>query len=109
MIVKKIKIPIYDGSLTIVFDKDLSWVENKFKTPSLEKYGAVTIKDESKYRHYVVAFESKDNSLIAHEIVHLINYIYVDCGIELDRVNDEPQAYFTGWLFEQIEKVSKLM
>ena len=53
------------------------------------------------------AFESKDYSLIAHEIVHVINYIYLDCGIELDRVNDENQAYLTGWLFEEIEKIIK--
>ena len=107
MIKKTIKIPIYLGKLTIIFDKDLSYVQNKYKTRSLENYGAVTLKDESKYREYIVAFESKDYSLIAHEIVHVINYIYLDCGIELDRVNDENQAYLTGWLFEEIEKIIK--
>jgi len=101
---KTIKIPIYCGKLTIVIDKDLSWVENRFKTPSLKNYGAVTLKDESKYRHYVVAFEYSTGSIIAHEIVHIINYIYLDCGIHLDRDNDEHQAYLTGWLFDEIDK-----
>ena len=107
MIKKKIKIPIYNSSLTVIFDKDLSYVQKKYKTRSLENYGAVTLKDESKYRAYVVAFEYNDSSIIAHEIVHIINYIYLDCGIELDRVNDENQAYFSGWLFEEIEKIIK--
>lgn len=101
---KTINIPIYGGKLTIVIDKDLSWVEKKFKTPSLENYGAITLKDETRYRNYVVAFEYSTGSIIAHETVHLVNYIFKDCGIHLDRENDEPQAYLNGWLFEQIDE-----
>ena len=88
----------------MIFDKDLSYVEKKYKTTSLEYFGAVTLKDESKYRSYVVAFEYSDGSIIAHEIVHIVNAIFLDCGIELDRINDENQAYLTGWLFDEIYK-----
>lgn len=104
---KILNIPIFNCKLTIVLDKDLSYVEKKYKTSSLKNFGAVTIKDETKYRNYVVAFEYSDGSIIAHEIVHIINYIYLDCGIELDRVNDENQAYLTGWLFGEIYKFLK--
>lgn len=100
---KTIHIPIYRGKLTIIFDKDLSYAEKKYKTSSLKNFGAVTIKDESKYRNYVVAFEYSSGSIIAHEVVHIVNYIYLDCGVELDRVNDENQAYLTGWLFDEID------
>ena len=99
---RTIKIPIYTGELVIVLDKDLSYVQNKYKTKDLRGYGAVTIKDENKNRSYVVAFEGVDCGLIAHEVVQLVNYIFLDCGQELDRVNDEAQAYLTGWLFEEI-------
>ena len=98
---------MYNSELIVIFDKDLSYIQNKYKTSLLENYGALTLKDESKYRTYVVAFEYNEGSIIAHEIVHIINYIYLDCGIELDRVNDENQAYFSGWLFEEIEKIIK--
>lgn len=101
---KTIAIPIYCGKLTIILDTDLSYVEKKYKTKSLKDFGAVTLKDEFKYRNYVVAFEYSSGSIIAHEIVHIINYIYFDCGIELDRINDENQAYLTGWLFAEIDK-----
>lgn len=104
MRIKNLKIPIYGGTLVIVFDKDLTWVQKTYKTALLENYGAVTLKDETKERFYVVAFESRDRGLIAHEIVHIINYIFLDCGIQLDRVNDESQAYLTGWLFDEIDK-----
>jgi|SRR6187402_1944063 len=105
MIKKKIKIPIYCCELTVILDKDLSYVESKYKTKSLKDFGAVTLKDESKYRHYVVAFEYPSGSIIAHEIVHIIDYLYLDCGIHLDRVNDEHTAYLSGWLFDKIYKI----
>lgn len=103
MKIKTIEIPIYFCKLTMIIDKDLSYVEKKYKTNSLKDFGAVTLKDENKYRHYVVAFENYNKSTIAHEIVHIVNYIYIDSTMELDRFNDEPQAYLTGWLFEKID------
>ena len=103
MIKTTIDIPIYCCKLTIILDKDLSYVKNKYKTKSLSDFGAVTLKDEDRYRHYVVGFTDATHlSNIAHEIVHLKNQIYVDSAMELDRYNDEPEAYLTGWLFDQI-------
>lgn len=100
---KTISIPIYCGKLTIILDKDLSSVQKKYKTASLENFGAVTMKNEQKYRHYIVAFTDPEHlSNIAHEIVHIKNHIYLDCAMELDRFNDEPEAYLTGWLFDEI-------
>ena len=98
---KKIEIPIFTGTLIIHRDKDLKAVSKKYKTKSLEAYGAVSLRGESP-REYIVAFEGYDPSLIAHEVVHVVNFIFLDCGQELDRVNDEAQAYLTGWVFEQI-------
>lgn len=98
-----INIPIYYGKLTIILDKDLSYIENKYKTISLEGFGAITMKDESKYRHYIVAFTDRNHlSNITHEIIHLKNHIYLDCNMQIDRCNDEPEAYLTGWLFDVI-------
>lgn len=102
-----IEVPIYCCKLTMIIDKNLSYVEKKYKTKSLEDFGAVTLKDENDYRHYVVAFESDDRSIVAHEIVHIVNHIYLDCAMELDTYNDEPQAYLTGWLFNEIDKFLK--
>ena len=100
---KLIEIPIYQCKLTIILDEDLSYVEKKYKTKSLCDYGAVTMRVPNKFSEYIMAFEYSEGSIIAHEIVHLKNYIYQDKGIELDRFNDEPEAYLTGWLFNQID------
>lgn len=103
MKIKTIDIPIYCCKLTIILDKDLTYIQKRYKTVSLENFGAVILKDDSKYRHYVVAFSDANHlSNISHEIIHLKNHIYLDCAMELDRHNDEPEAYLIGWLFDQI-------
>jgi hypothetical protein len=62
-----------------------------------------TLDKEAGYRHFVVAFTDATHlSNIAHKIVHLKNAIYLACAMEVDRYNDEPEAYLTGWLFDQI-------
>lgn len=107
MKITTIDIPIYQCKLTIILDKDLSCVEDKYNTKSLEDFGAVTLRD-TEDRHYVVAFTDKKHlSNIAHEIVHIKNFLYLDCAMELDRHNDEPEAYLTGWLFDQIHDFIK--
>lgn len=101
---KTINIPIYQCKLTIISDKDLSYIEKRYKTKSLRNYGAVTMRVPDNFSEYVMAFEYSDRDIIAHEIVHLKNFIYQDKGIDLDRYNDEPEAYLTGWLYKQIDK-----
>lgn len=106
---KVVNIPIFGCNLTVVLDKDLSWVEKKFKTCSLELFGAVTLRDKGRYRSYIVAFTDKEHlSNIVHEIVHIKNYIYEDAGINLDLVNDENEAYLSGWLFDEIYSFIKI-
>lgn len=106
MVKKTIQIPIYCCELIVIIDKDLSYMERKYKTSSLENFGAVTLKDKTKYRHYVVGFTDRDHlSNIAHEIVHIKNHIFLDCCMEVDRYNDEAEAYLTGWLFDEIFKL----
>ena len=102
---KTIDIPIYCCKLTMILSEDLTYIEKKFKTISLKDFGAVTLQNESEYRHFVVAFTDASHlGNIAHEVVHIKNHIYIDCAMNVDRHNDEPEAYLTGWLFEQILK-----
>lgn len=95
-----IDIPIYGVKLTIILDDDFSYVEKKYNLEPL-KGRAVTIVDSS--RHIAVAFvDKKYVSSIAHEVVHIKNYVWLWCGAELDIKNDECEAYFSAYLFEQI-------
>jgi hypothetical protein len=44
---------------------------------------------------------------ICHEVVHIKNRVNDHAGIEHDPDNDEPEAYLSGWIAEQIEKAWK--
>ena len=106
---KTINIPIYECDLTIIFTKDLSEVAKKYKLEgNWGQFGALTFEDKSKHRHYVVVFTDRNHlSNIAHEIVHIKNYIFLGIGAKIDLHNDEPEAYLTGWLFDQINNFLK--
>lgn len=102
---KTIKIPIYRGKLTMILAKDLSYIEKNYTEVSLDNYGAVFLINKSQHKHYIVAFtDSGDLGLVAHEIVHLKNEIFKDCGVKPDLINDEAEAYLTGYLFDEIYK-----
>ena len=106
---KTIEVPIYGCDLTIIFTKDLNEVVKKYKLKGdWGNYGALTFSDKPKFRNYVVAFTDANHlSNIAHEIVHIKNHIYSDINSDIDLHNDEPEAYLTGWLFDQINNFLK--
>lgn len=101
---KTIEVPIYGCYLTIIFTKDLNEVVKKYKlSGNWNEFGALTFEDKLKYRHYVVAFTDANHlSNIVHEIVHIKNYIFLGINAKVDIQNDEPEAYLSGWLFDQI-------
>jgi hypothetical protein len=101
---KTINIPIYFGKLTIILTDYWSKVNLLYNTKiDSQLYDAVVfeIKDNDEY---IVAIKKVEWSIIAHEVVHIVNAIFLKCGIELDRHNDEPQAYLTGWIINEIDK-----
>ena len=103
-----IDIPIYCCKLTVIVTEDITEVAKKHKlTIDTSNFGALTFKDESKSRHYVMVLEDDWRSNVVHELVHVVNHIYLDCAMEVDRHNDEPQAYLMGWLYEQVDKFLK--
>ena len=108
MIQKIIKVPIYIGDLLMLqtnkFEKVNKSYNSNFTKEDNKMYDAVVFKDSKKHiNQYIVVLRKDANyAVIAHETVHLVNVIFKDHGIKLDLDNDEPQAYLTGWLFDQI-------
>ena len=102
----KIKIPIFHGELTIIQTKKWSEITKKYGKSDLDFYFLVVWRDEkSNYLSLYVVFKNKPKvGVIAHEVVHLVNHIFISKGIQLDTYNDETQAYLTGWIVEQIHK-----
>lgn len=46
-------------------------------------------------------------SIIAHECVHAVNFVYAARGVQWDFVNDEPHAYFLGLLVGTVTQFIK--
>lgn len=108
MIVKEVAIPIYFGTLVMIFTDELEGLNPIYKTNIREDdYDAVVFIDKPDSDKVIVAIKKKDWSVIAHETVHVVNAIFLNCNIQLDRNNDEPQAYLTGWVVSEIDKFLK--
>ena len=55
--------------------------------------------DDEKIQAFVMyILDSSDIGTVTHEAVHLTNQIFYYLGQELDPLNDEAQAYLTGYL-----------
>jgi len=99
----KFYVPIYRANVTVYFAEDLKVIQEKYNTFDLSNFGAVALRNDKHHKEYIVAFTSEnDFGLIAHEVVHLKNYIFLDIGQDLDLKNDEAEAYLTGFLFDKI-------
>ena len=72
---------------------------------------ALVFEDASgKYPTRTMIFEREHITagIIAHEAIHTKNHIFDSIGIILDPTNDEPEAYFMGWLVDFISDVGKI-
>lgn len=111
---KTFKLKILHGSVTVVVSKDLSKIAKKhkleFRSDDIKNYDAFVFQAKKNRLDYFICFEKNytSHATIAHEITHLVNYIYRDHGIFHDMDNDEWTAYLTGWLTKKIYKILKI-
>lgn len=96
---KTIDIPIYGGRITFIKEDSLSEIKEEFNLNFKDDdYDAIVFDIED---DFYLATTTLRVDVIIHEIVHLVNNIFLSRNIELDRVNDEPQAYFAGWIAKE--------
>ncbi len=114
MVVKTKDIPIYFGYLRVIICKDFKKAATKLnvntETFKVENYASFVYTDRTKKniaRYSIFIRKNINPSIIAHEAVHLVNALFIDSDIQLDRHNDEPQAYLTGWFVSEINKALK--
>lgn len=100
----KLNIPLYGGQLHITFADSASFIEKKF-TPkwSLPDGGAAYAFEDPDENVFHIAFLHPHITpgVIAHECLHISNFILRSRGHKLCRKNDEAQAYLVGWLVNQ--------
>ena len=102
MITEIIPIPLYFGKLTLIKAENFEEVNKKYNTSARDgEHASVAFRYEDD-NYVIVIISAEDLSVLAHEVVHIVNYIFKDVGIKLDLDNDEPQAYLHGWIFSQV-------
>ena len=109
-LVKKFYIPIYGGKVKVyqggnstdVMDVlGLPYDSEEEKATDALVYGYL----KKGLRTYVIWFKNKTtHSVLSHEVTHLVNWVFRDLGVVPDLYNDEPQAYFTEYLYKKISK-----
>lgn len=114
MTIKTYHIPIYFGYLRIViaddFQEALVKLKQSDKLKNANDYDGFAYPDKTKSgvnRYTIFLHANAGHSIIAHEVVHAVNALYIDSGMQLDRHNDEHQAYIAGWFTEQVYKALK--
>ena len=100
---KWIKIPIYNTKLLVIKGEDFEELNREFKLVlDFEDYEALTFEDEG---NIVVFFKDKVSlNVLVHESVHICSFLYYLIGAKKDVIEDEHEAYITGWIVEQIDK-----
>jgi hypothetical protein len=104
---KKIEIPLYSGTVTIIQTNNFKKIAKKYGFQSLKGYDGCMFRNPKKngYSRYVIVFQKiASPSVIAHECLHFVNYLFEDSNIILDIKNDEPQCYLLDWIVGECHK-----
>lgn len=104
----KYEIPIYGGELWVVFSDDfVAWAKSaniELKWWANDCNGLALRKNGDRVGIYVILIKNNKvrPDIIAHESLHVVNYIFGDRGIVLSLENDEHTTYFLDWIVEQV-------
>lgn len=99
----KTKIPIYYGEFHMIIEDDFT--KHGRLDKSVNEYKALsTSVGGSKWAIFIHPLYIDDHSLIAHEALHIVGYIFSSIKCKMDLDNDEPQCYLLGWVVDEVYK-----
>jgi len=100
------KIPLYTGKLTIIQTEKEETLSDVAKVLNIDfdvsNYDGMACIDK---HNYIVAFIDKTTpSIIAHESIHAVGFIFQEHNIRMDANNDEPIAYLLEWIVRECHR-----
>lgn len=108
---KTLTVPIYDNNrLCIVAtdnEKEITKITGVYWDENAPILAAVVNASDKKGKRTIFMILNPNHedfklSVITHEAVHVANRIFFNIGHTLEATNDEPQAYLTEWVFDQV-------
>lgn len=99
----KVKIPLYYGELHVIIADDFT--KHAKLDKSVNDYKAISTCVDDRYSHWAIFINPlyiDDHSLIAHEALHIVGYVFSSIKCKMDLDNDEPQCYLLAWVVNQV-------
>lgn len=107
------KIPIYYGKLWIRYSKDFiadaHIIGIELHADANEFLGLAVRKSNTGASEYLMLIKEDTADIVAHESLHIANYILYDRGISISTENDETQAYLLSWVVTQAVLAKKFL
>lgn len=103
MVKNTIIVPIYNSIIEVITVKCITDVNELYSINAESNYDSFVFIHLDKI--IMVLPTTYNLAVIVHEVVHIVNFIFKSCGVKLDIDNDEPQAYLTSWLFNEISEL----
>lgn len=121
IVTQSLDVPIYGRRFHVVitgdFTKDYPEINKKFHQELTEEDNTLGMSQRrgghlliiinvGKHRKIFkgIHIECSIAETISHEAVHACNQLFGNIGADLDKNNDEPQAYLVGWFVNQITR-----
>lgn len=106
MRIKSKKIPLYTGKLIIIQleeKENMSDVAKKYNINyDVSNYDGMAFIEN---QNYIIAFgKNTSYSIVAHESLHAVSYIFDAHNMVMDCKNDESIAYLLEWIVEECHK-----
>jgi hypothetical protein len=107
--VKELEVPLYGTQFIIVLSNDSKEVSKKL--PQMEDEGLFAHAIHTNWKGLrgfvmILNFDWKyakiTNGTISHEALHIANMISDAMGVQPDFNNDEPLAYLTEWIVNEV-------
>ncbi len=109
---KRYYIDIYEHNFELVVCDEIGPSRNSKKRKKiLDHYdvrnaqGLSTLKDRNLF--IFLRSDSIEHNLIAHEVAHVVHYLFANIGQKIDPMNNEEFAYMAGYLTNLIYKQLK--
>lgn len=103
----RIKIPIFKGNILFIQTKNFKKIKKKYNiVTDISTSEAFCFSNSTKdHTEYVIVFSDFITpGIIAHESLHLVNYLFRDRSMVMDLENDETQCYMLSWVVEECYK-----
>ena len=107
--IRSFTVPVYDSQVTLVRTQaELQRVCDKHGVDEPEKHadGICIQADWNTGRtQFILGWMTKDAAVLAHEAVHLAQFILIRAGIDPRDSNGETMAYLVGWIVDKCLKI----